>query len=318
MISIIVPVYNRGYKIVYTVDGLFEQKIDKKYEIIVADDGSTDDTLKHLEYYKVKVIKLLHEGPAHTRNWGVKYAKGNIVVFTDADCYPEKNWLEEMVKPFNNPEIAGVLGAYKTKQTSLISRFVQQEIEERYESMKKVKYIDFMGSYSTAYRKQYVNFDESYPHADGEDTALSFKLAKEGKKMVFNPNAIVYHEHISTLKDYLKQKFWRAFWRMKVYKQFKNKRKGDSYTPRSLPVSLELFVLSIVFLLAIFFVGSVGAYFGFFLALFATLWIAPPSYQSLVRIDKKFIVYYPIIILLRSFVMCTGLLIGGLRFLWRD
>lgn len=148
-----------------------------------------------------------------------------------------------MIAPFEDPEVVGVQGAYKTRQKAIVARFAQIEIEERYERMKRFAgTLDWVGSYSAAYRKKDFfaagGFDESFPKASGEDPELSYKLAKAGKKLVFNPWAIVYHTHPDSLVKYLRTKYYRAFYRVNLYSKHRDKIVHDSYTTHEIKVQI--------------------------------------------------------------------------------
>jgi len=174
--SVIIPVYNSEKTIGKCLDSLMNQT-KKPDEIIVVDDRSEDRTSGIVKIFKnVILLEKDHEGPAAARNLGAKKAKGDILLFIDSDCIADKNWVSEMVKPFKRKGTAGVQGIYETKQKGLISRFVQLEIEDRYDRMKKFETLDFVGSYSAGYRKriflEFKGFDESFPIASGEDPEL--------------------------------------------------------------------------------------------------------------------------------------------------
>ncbi len=148
-----------------------------------------------------------------------------------------------MLAPFKDKEVIGVQGAYKTRQTSLTARFAQAEIEERYGLMKKnASNLDWIGSYSAAYRKkdfvEVKGFDESFPKASGEDPELSYKMHKAGKKLVFNPKAVVYHVHPDSVWKYFRAKFYRAFYRVLLYDKHRDKIVSDSYTPNSIKIQI--------------------------------------------------------------------------------
>lgn len=237
--SVIVPAYNSEKTIGECIESLKKQEYKEKFEIIVVDDGSKDSTAAIAKKMGAKVFVQENSGPAKARNLGAKNARGEILLFTDSDCIAEKKWLMEMLSPFNDKNVVGVQGAYKTRQTSVVARFVQLEVEERYEHMKrKAAELDWIGSYAAAYRKKDFfetgGFDESFPEASGEDPELSYRLAKSGKKLVFNPNAIVYHTHPETLEKYFWVKFQRAFYRVALYSKHKDKVISDSYTPPEL------------------------------------------------------------------------------------
>jgi glycosyltransferase involved in cell wall biosynthesis len=249
MISVIIPAYNASRIIGDCIAALKGQTF-RDFETIVVDDGSTDGTAEAARKTGAKVIIQKHAGPAVARNLGVKECKGSIVVFTDADCIPDPKWLENMLKPFADQTVAGAAGTYKTKNSeSLTARFTGYEIELRHERMKKFERIDFIGTYSAAYRKdiflKFGGFDENFRAASGEDSELSFKIAKAGHKLVFASDAFVWHRHPNSVGKYLKQKFNRGYWRVALYKKHPEKMKGESYTPPSLLVETALTGISI-------------------------------------------------------------------------
>lgn len=236
--TVVIPVYNAEKTVGRTIESLLAQNGAEHLEIIAVNDGSSDNTPNILEQHPVLVLHQPNSGPAAARNHGFREARADIIIFTDSDCIPQPGWLKHMTAPFENPEISGVKGVYITRQKSLVARFVQLEFEERYRMLEKLQYIDFVDSYSAAFRKSALvhvgGFDESFPKADNEDVDLSFKLAAAGFKMVYAPNAVLEHTHPTTLKKYLSVKFSRGFWRMAVYKAHPGKAVKDSYTPQTL------------------------------------------------------------------------------------
>lgn len=102
-ISVIIPAYNEEKYINQCLSSLFKQT-KRPLEIIVVDDGSTDRTseiLKELSAGNPQLVTLKqrHCGPAKARNLGAKKARGNILVFPDADMRFDKNYLKKLVKP---------------------------------------------------------------------------------------------------------------------------------------------------------------------------------------------------------------------------
>ena len=90
-------------------------------------------------------------------------------------------------------------------------RFVQCEYEERYERMAKLKQIDFIDTYSAAYRKSIFlengGFDPRFPVPSVEDQEFSFRLARKGYQLAFQPAAKVYHSHDLNLWQYVHRKW---------------------------------------------------------------------------------------------------------------
>ncbi|HIH15848.1 MAG TPA: glycosyltransferase family 2 protein, partial [Candidatus Diapherotrites archaeon] len=122
--SVIIPVYNGAETIAACIDSALKQDFKSRYEVIVVDDGSTDQTGEIVEGFgrKVKLISQKNRGPAAARNAGARAAKGEFIVFMDDDCQADKNWLAEMLWPFESPEVVGVQGRYKNRQREIVAR----------------------------------------------------------------------------------------------------------------------------------------------------------------------------------------------------
>lgn len=243
--SLIIPAYNSEKRIGFCLDKALDQSVSKDTcEIIVVDDGSIDNTANIVSKYdSVKLIRQRNHGPAAARNHGAKEAKGDILIFTDSDCEIDVDFIKNILSQFDaNTQIAGVQGRYKTKQKEFIAQFGQVEIETRYIKMEQNRYIDFIGTYAAAYRanvfQKYGGFDTSFPIACGEDVEFSYRLSKDGYKLLFCGEVFVYHQHPSTLKQYLRTKYYRGFWRVRLHKKHFAKTFNDSYTPHSLKIEI--------------------------------------------------------------------------------
>jgi glycosyltransferase involved in cell wall biosynthesis len=315
-VSVVIPAYNAESTLRPCLRALHDQSLPRgNYEIIVVDDGSTDRTSEIAQEFNVTYIFQTNQGPATARNKGVKKAQGSIVLFTDSDCVPDHNWIREMVNPFHDPDVVGVKGAYKTMQTEFAARFAQAEFEDRYDLLRKYPLIDMIDTYSAAFRKDVFlrmgGFDEAFPVANNEDTDLSYRLAAEGYKLVFNPKAFVHHHHPKTLIDYLRIKFWRGYWRMIVYRRYPDKAVRDSYTPVVIKIQAILMMLS----LPLFFLSLFALY---FLYVALVLWVAIVL-SSLTfaiktfRKDRIVGIASPFVVLLRSFVFAIGSILGIIR-----
>jgi cellulose synthase/poly-beta-1,6-N-acetylglucosamine synthase-like glycosyltransferase len=214
---------------------LLQQTVERSgYEIIVVDDGSMDDTASIAQMAGVQVIRQSNRGPAAARNAGVRAARGDIVLFTDADCEPLPDWIERMTTPLADPRVVGVKGAYRTRQSELMARLAQVEFEDKYARMRQHATIDFIDTYSAGYRREALlragGFDEVFPPCSAEDVELSFRLAEQGMRLLFAPDGQVWHTHATSLWEYLDKKARYGFWRALVYRRHPGKIRGDSYT----------------------------------------------------------------------------------------
>ncbi len=315
MVSVIIPVYNGEQTIRECLDALYNQLYPTdQYEIIVVDDASQDETIAIVKQYSnVRLIRQKRNGPASARNLGARNAKSKILLFTDADCIPQANWIREMISPFDDLSVVGVKGRYTNKQNEPTSRFIQREYEEKYSRMSVQTDIDFIDTYSAAYRRdiffRFGGFDESFPTACAEDIEFSFRLAQAGMRMVFNPKAIVLHHFETSLWGYLKKKMKNGYWRFYVIRRFPRKLVADSHTPQIIKIQLMFFFL---------FLFSLG------MAPFSKLasglfYVSFPGYtichlRSFIEIfqrDRSLIWMAPLFFFLRSTGLTLGLL-GGL------
>ncbi len=247
--SIIVPAYNADDVIGKCVAALMAQSVAReRYEIVVVDDGSSDATGAAARAAGAdRVLRIQHGGPSAARNAGIEAAQGEIVLFTDADCEPAPTWLERMTAPFDDPEVMGAKGTYRTRQTSSIARLVQLEFDIRYERMAALPRIDFIDTYAAAYRRsllvEHGGFDTAFPIPSAEDIDLSFRLARQGHRFVFAPDAWVWHRHPATLRAYLARKARFGYWRSLLYLRFPDKIQGDAHTDPTLKIQFALNLL---------------------------------------------------------------------------
>lgn len=263
LISIIVPAHNAAATLADCLNALLNQTMPRdSYEILVVDDGSTDDTAVIAQSTiaqsmiapstiapstNIQLLRLpQNRGAAAARNYGLAVAQGDIICFTDADCEPHPNWLEELVRPLQQrPSITATKGIYATRQRQLVARFVQIEYEDRYDRMAAQPQIDFVDTYAAAYRRQSLQgiggFDETIAYV--EDQELSFRLAAQGCVMLFCPTAVVTHRHSHTIARYARKKFWIGCWKARIISRFPNRAIKDSHTPQVLKVQMGLAAL---------------------------------------------------------------------------
>ena len=317
--SVIVPAYNSRGSIAFCLEALLHQSVPPgEYEIIVVDDGSTDGTEEIVRKYNVAYLPQAHSGPAAARNLGVAWAAGDIVLFTDADCVPAADWIEKMSLPFEDDEIVGVKGAYRTRQQELMARFVQLEYENKYERMRKNRFIDFIDTYSAGYRRDVFltndGFDTGFPGASVEDQEFSFRLDRRGYRMVFQPEAIVYHGHAADLFSYIRKKFRIGYWKVRVHARHPQKIARDSHTPQVLKVQVGLMpVLAVTLFLSMGGMLPWGA-FGAALAVFGLTTL--PFCVRVVARDWVVGVLSPFIILVRAGALAAGLAVGVFARAW--
>lgn len=244
-ISVIVPAYQAEQHIVACLVALNRQTLPRsEYEILLMDDGSTDETARVSAPLADRVTMLPNGGPGVARNRGAELARGEILVFTDADCIAESDFLERLCAPFADPELAGAKGSYRTAQQEPTARFVQYEYEDRYRHMAGHERIDFVDTYAAAFRREvflrFGGYHPVFPTACVEDQEFSFRLAAAGLDMRFVREAVVWHRHANTVSGYFRKKRKIAYWKSLVLRLHPGKAVRDSHTPQRVKVQVLL------------------------------------------------------------------------------
>lgn len=245
-ISVIVPAYNAADTIEECLNALLDQTIPRRqYEVIVINDGSTDRTEAIARKYDVRLVSQPNRGRAEAKNAGIRAARGELLLFTDADCVVPERWMEEITAPFANREVVGVAGTLRTAQRNIVARFAQFEYETKYEIMARNKSVDIVDTASAAYRKQVFTenglFDTSLFTA--EDTDFSFRLAHRGYKIMFARCAAVFHRHPETIIEYARRKWGYGYCRTVLYRRYPRKLVVDRRTPQSQKIQAGLALL---------------------------------------------------------------------------
>lgn len=200
-ISVIVPVKNEEEKIERCLDAIFSQTI-KPFEVIVVDGHSADRTEENAKKFPVNFLYENYHTRAGACQMGAENAKGDFIAFTDADCIPEKNWLENLVKELDRNNIVGVGGGIKNIGNGLWEKSINLAMDTFLGSANSVqgrlfkdkKFVKSISGCNSMYRKKDIldvgGFDVRLLTA--EDTELNSKLLKIGK-LIYIPNAIILH-----------------------------------------------------------------------------------------------------------------------------
>ena len=250
-VTVIVPVYNGERSVGRCLRALVGQRLKCPYEIVLVDDGSIDGTARRAGEFEpeVRVVRQAHAGAGAARNRGSGEAQGSIILFTDVDCEPTPGWAETLVEAIESGA-DGVKGTYRTRQRNMVARWVQAEYESKYRRMVGLEKIDFIDTYSAGYRREVLEavggFDEKL--AVDEDQELSFRLAERGYRLAFVPQAVVYHTHVSTVREYVRRKFRIGYWKVLVAARHPARIVSDSHTPQSIKAQMGLFGLLVLVL----------------------------------------------------------------------
>jgi glycosyltransferase involved in cell wall biosynthesis len=215
-VSVIVPTYNRGNKMVDTVKSIENNDFPRReFELILVNDNSPDDTeeiIKNLQkrYKNIKYMKNEKNlGPAAARNRGIKSARGKYIFFTDDDCLVPRNWLKTYVSFLDkHKNVVGTGGILQPASNNLVARI--EILKDKVLGIKANKImigrqeVPMGFTNNTAYRKEVFKkvgyFNEKFKIPGGEDPELKSRVVKQ-YDVAFIPLK-VKHNHNYNL-DYL-------------------------------------------------------------------------------------------------------------------
>jgi rhamnosyltransferase len=211
-VSIIVLTKNAGEGFSTLLQQLFSQNIDGDYEIIVIDSGSADGTPEIAQSFPVKIIRIKAEEFHHgrTRNLGAEQASGKIMVYITQDALPlHDNWLRKLTADLNNPQVAMVVGrqipwpSTKAPEKFFYTYyFPEHKIEVIGGASDYYRDNMFISNVNSAIKKdvwRQFRFSEDIVLAEDKEFAKRILLA--GWKIVYRPDAAVYHAHDFSLRS---------------------------------------------------------------------------------------------------------------------
>jgi GT2 family glycosyltransferase len=215
-ISVIIPTHNRAALLRQTLRCLTRQTYPaEKYEVIVVDNGSADDTAVYLQTLaqkgEVTYIRQSSLGPAVARNVGAKIAQGEILVFTDDDCLPEPQWLAALAAVYQDNRAAVAVGG-KVKNVDAghwLRHYYHIQAERRQHPNGSPRFLDTANaSFRRAVFAQVGGFQERFHVPAAEDVEMGYRLAAAGYSLHFTPQAVVWHQGRTSLRGFFLQS-WR-------------------------------------------------------------------------------------------------------------
>lgn len=207
LVSIIIPAYNEEDCIGECLKSISGQS-NRRLEIIVVDDGSSDATLEIAKRFKANTLHQNHKGPGSARNLAASHAKGKILVFVDADMTFDKNFIDDLIAPILKGETIGTFSKNEMNKNSKniwsacwnINRNLPLDLlippnypssSPVFRAILKTKF-DSVGGFSTS--GEYT-----------DDWSLSRKL---GTKSTLAKGALYYHVNPSSLEEVWNQARW--------------------------------------------------------------------------------------------------------------
>jgi poly-beta-1,6 N-acetyl-D-glucosamine synthase len=219
LVSILIPAYNEGITLENCVVSLFKQTYEN-YEIVIVNDGSTDDTEKvawrlrdEYKHHRIRVYSQANGGKAAALNLGIKKAKGEIVVSMDADSMFLPDAVEQLVLSFHDPEVAAVGGNVRVANQSkwlgmhqAIEYITGLAIQRG--AFAHMGCMQVISGAIGAFRKDALDKIGGYSKDTiVEDMDITVTMARRGYKVVYNRAAVAYTEAPESLMAFSKQRY---------------------------------------------------------------------------------------------------------------
>jgi glycosyltransferase involved in cell wall biosynthesis len=203
-VSVVIPAYNAARTLGEVLSSLSVQE-PRPFEVVVVDDGSTDDTAAIARASGARVVETDHKGYAGgARNRGWDAATGDVVVFMDSDVVPDPGWGAGLARALREHPGA-LVGCARTFAARGPWQWVAHlQIETPYLPRGEPREVQFLSSYCLAVpREAPIRFDESY---GGEDAVFSIDAQDAGLRLVFDPRFTAAHHHgRDRFRDLLRQ-----------------------------------------------------------------------------------------------------------------
>ena len=221
-VSVIVPAFDEEKVIVQTIASLLNQRYAGVLEIVVVDDGSSDDTVAICEeaygsHPQVTILRKENGGKASALNYGIARAAQEIVIGLDADTVFDDDTVAELVQPLKDPTVAAVAGNAKVgNRVNLVTRWqaleyvTSQNLDRRAFSLLDCITVvpGAVGAWRRAVVLEVGGFQED---TLAEDQDLTLAMRRAGYSVAYADGAVAYTEAPDTLRGLAKQRFRWSF-----------------------------------------------------------------------------------------------------------
>lgn len=204
-VSLIIPVKNEGIHIKNTIESIMAAKTKIPYEIVVVDDGSTDNCCDFIRsnegWNHIKLIKTIGLGSAMARNRGAEISKGEYLIFCDAHLTFEENWIDHLLEPILKGEADAVNpGIGDTVQRDNIGYGYtwDHKLEPKWNVGKKEAFFSplLAGGCLAVTKKAFLDvggFEKGFKVWGREDEEFSIKLWLFGYRCIVEPSVTIHH-----------------------------------------------------------------------------------------------------------------------------
>ena len=216
-LSVEISTFNRKDVLRMVLERLARQTYPHdRFEVVISDDGSTDGTdtvveaMKNSMPYDIRFFEHPHCGCGGTHNIGIQKAKGDIVLMLADDILPKPQLIEEHMRTHEENPDNSVVVMGRLKQSAELPDTVFQNnwnsiLNRRFpnSTIKHYDYTNFWVS-NMSFKKDFMlknGMFREWPAGSHEDLELGYRLQQKGMKLIFNPNALGYHNDSETIES---------------------------------------------------------------------------------------------------------------------
>jgi GT2 family glycosyltransferase len=179
------------------------------YEVILVDDGSTDDTAAIAgRFPSVRYIQQPNLGLSAARNTGLAAATGSIIAYTDSDCFPEPDWLSKLVHQLQCTNAAAVGGPNLSPDDGWLAACIGASPGQPIHVLESDQIAEHVPGCNMAFHREALEaingFNATYRKA-GDDVDVCWRLQQAGMWITFAPGACVWHHRRQSPRSYLRQ-----------------------------------------------------------------------------------------------------------------
>lgn len=227
LVTVIIPVRNGARTLPEQFSALATQRYDGDWELVVADNGSTDTTVDVCASWADRLPKLRvvdaseRAGSSHARNVGAAAANGELLAFCDADDVVDQNWLRTIVEAARDHDFVGGVQEESRLNSDMIRK--TRGARAKRSLVRPLGFLPFaptsnLAIWADVYRAV-GGLDVDYPQA--HDVEFSWRAQLDGFDLGHTPDAIVHYRYRSTVKGVSRQAYLTGYDAVQLYRDYR-------------------------------------------------------------------------------------------------
>jgi cellulose synthase/poly-beta-1,6-N-acetylglucosamine synthase-like glycosyltransferase len=214
-VSVVVPVRDGEPTIAPCLDAILAAEYpEDRREIVVVDNGSSDGTAALIQARPVRYLHEPRRGVSHARNRGIAESRGEILAFVDSDCLVERQWITELVRPFEDPAVGAVAGDLQHVEPTTAAERQAARLLGNWQRFAFSSNPAYPITANAAYRRDVLEriggFDPHMVRAQDVELGLRFQ-ERSGRRLAYAERATARHRNRTTWLGFFRQQLGWAY-----------------------------------------------------------------------------------------------------------